>query len=568
MSFLDSSNPLISTIFGAKPAAGVPTYEQLQMRRKIAETLLGQKNKYPKTLGEGLGAIGEAIGERGLLNQADKMAQEREAGVGPEYDRVMGNPTAAPAATSKPLAYAPEPDTTDMPSVARSIAPPIPPLVAPGNLPPTGEPGNDGSTHFPPPFQTTPAQRDAMPPGPRSDVVVPPDLNQSVALNQAAPPAPIGPPLAFSGQPTSDAPPIGMPLSGQAPPPPDARAAIAGAITPKPPPIVAPPVPPPPGPQIAQAPPQPQIRVPAQGQLKPPDAPQMTPQMREIAVFSGKLGPDDPRRQGLQLRYEQLKAAEQDKYNQQLEEYRYRRGQAEPEKSAALRKAQEEANTATAGGVLTRNTGLPANVVVEHFKAMQPAAERDVALIRNARLAKEMLDNGVISGAGADLKVNIARAKAVWGDIPAAELVSRSERALAATKAMVGYGLNQYQPGDTRVTNSDTIVSGQIVGGDPSQQEKTRKELVNMVLQDSHRRIGEYERQHDTAFKDSPALEMFKLRTDPIHNDPAIAKGAVDILLKNPTDRNNIEKFNQHFGPGAAELEIARAERRARRGQQ
>ena len=233
-----------------------------------------------------------------------------------------------------------------------------------------------------------------------------------------------------------------------------------------------------------------------------------------------------------------------------------------------LDKAKAEADVARAGAIITKNTGLPPQVVMEDFKARQPAADRDVSLLRNARLAKQMIETGVVSGVGANLRVDLARARALWGNIPESELASRSERALAATKAMVGYGLNQYQPGDTRVTNSDTIVSGQIVGGDASQQLQTRKELVNMVLQDSNRRIADYEQRHDTAFKGTPAAELYRLRTDPIHDDPAIAKGALDILLKpeNVNDPYVRQKFDARFGPGSAELEIARAERRNRGG--
>ena len=236
-------------------------------------------------------------------------------------------------------------------------------------------------------------------------------------------------------------------------------------------------------------------------------------------------------------------------------------------KKQELDKATAEANVARAGDIITRNTNLPAAAVMEDFAKRQQSVDKDVSLVRNARLAKQLLETGVVSGVGANLRVDLARARALWGNLPESELASRSERALAATKAMVGYGLNQYQPGDTRVTNSDTIVSGQIVGGDPSQQEQTRKELVNMVLEDSNRRIADYERRHAAAFDGAPgAAEQYRLRTDPIHEDPKVVDGAMKILLANPGDKHNRDMFDAHFGRGSAELEIARAERRARAG--
>jgi hypothetical protein len=156
----------------------------------------------------------------------------------------------------------------------------------------------------------------------------------------------------------------------------------------------------------------------------------------------------------------------------------------------------------------------------------------------------------------------------LFGNLPASELVSRAEMLAASTQAMVKYGLNQYQPGDPRVTNGDLIVGKAIVGGTPSQQLQTQKELVNMVLQDANNRVGEYERYHDWAVGGLKPEEGYRLRVDPIHPDPAVAKAATEILLKpeNINDPYAHQKFDERFGPGSAALEVARAERRAKRG--
>jgi hypothetical protein len=438
MSFLDN-NPL-SFIFGAKPGAGVPTYTQLQMRRKIAESLLGQKSRYPKTFGEGLSAIGEAIGERGMLNKFDAMDQAYEGQTGPEYNRVMGMPPASATPTGRPMSYAPEDAGTGPVAAAATTGSNVgswnqfaqeqspgglglAPQQAAGlvgnlqaesgaNINPNAPPGDNGTAFGSAQWRgprlaalrqyaanqgldpmTTAAQQgfmrqemigqgNKMPTeggayagltatntpagaatavdrlyerssgehrgrrinnaqnimrslGPQSSVVDP-GLNQSVALDQTVPPAPAGAPMAFSGAPASDAPPIGAP--------PDASTAITSALVPKPAPVVAPPVPPAPAPvQIAQAPPQPQIRVPEKEPVPPP-APQATSQMSDIAVLSGKLDPNDPRQRGLQLRYQQLQANQQADYTQKLEEYKHKRDRWEsaPERALALKKAQQE----------------------------------------------------------------------------------------------------------------------------------------------------------------------------------------------------------------------------------
>ncbi|MGA8193295.1 MAG: hypothetical protein WB902_07995, partial [Acetobacteraceae bacterium] len=236
-------------------------------------------------------------------------------------------------------------------------------------------------------------------------------------------------------------------------------------------------------------------------------------------------------------------------------------------KKQELDKATAEANVARAGNIITRNTNLPPAAVMEDFGKRQTAGDRDVSLIRNARLAKRMIDSGVVTGIGNNLQLDWARVKSLWGNLPADQLATRSQEALAATKAMIGYGLNTLQPNDSRVSNGDQVVATGIVGGDPSQQLQTRKDLVNMVIEDSNRRVNDYERRHELAFKDAPgAAEQFRLRTDPIHEDPQVVDGALKILLSNPGDKHNRDMFDAHFGRGSAELEIARAERRARAG--
>ena len=49
----DFENPF-SYIFNAQPRPGmaVPSYEQLQTRRKIAASLMAQKHPYPRNIGE------------------------------------------------------------------------------------------------------------------------------------------------------------------------------------------------------------------------------------------------------------------------------------------------------------------------------------------------------------------------------------------------------------------------------------------------------------------------------------------------------------------------------------
>ena len=54
-----------TSIFTTDPEqkGGALTYDQLQARRKIAMALATRNRPYPKTIGEGLTALGEGLGE-------------------------------------------------------------------------------------------------------------------------------------------------------------------------------------------------------------------------------------------------------------------------------------------------------------------------------------------------------------------------------------------------------------------------------------------------------------------------------------------------------------------------
>ena len=707
MSLLDT-NPL-SFIFGTKPGAGVPTYEQLQMRRKIAQSLLGEKSRYPKTFGEGLSAIGEAIGERGMMSRLDAMEQAREAQIGPEYNRAMGNPATAAGAT--PMSYAPSTDMPPLANIAAASNGPIPGMAGTptpvedggynaldqgANLrdqrtnymqqlekdpaaklklaalmsaeegrggpnssartalaetvfnrgvsrgygdvnkvmdPRYYQPMHDGSgnyakhlalvqsdpayraqlfseignvaggsnvsnlatdnasgtvaansrrntsegwtapngeyfarkdvrpdVHGPGPVSQTADwyARTALPPapGPQSSVVDP-GLNQSVALNQAEPPAPTGQPTAFSGQPASDAPPIGMP---------DARDAITSALAPRPAPVAAPPVPAAPaGPQIAQAPPQQQIRVPARRPVEP-DPPQMTQQMSDIAVLSGKLSPDDPRQSGLKLRYQQLQATEQAKYKQKLDAYEYERKREDeaPKKEADLINAQADASIKKEEARIVGRTGMKPSELYKRLDEDKFSVNQTIKSQSAQQLARKAIRDGVITGYGANMRVASAKfADWAWNNGLKGDLAANTEIMKASLDAGLSEAIKTVNgEGGSQVSNIDVKIAQGIQGSDPNLQMKTIQTIMDRAAEINHRKINSYEEKVDRYLSGEKAELNYKTSSATIPRDK------LEMFLKNasgPDAEQHKKFFNDVYGPGAAELEIARLKRAQRR---
>jgi hypothetical protein len=211
-SFDEITNPISSFFYPGRGANEPLSYQSLVMRRKIAEALMGKRSPYPKNIGEGLAAMGEAIGERRLMDSLTADEREQEA-----IDKESGKkaaeaayPTAtapaeggyrAPGAAQRPPS---EPDTVMR--AAPSLSPPtqsrpnlsetslepvtVTPALSPDvnrygqpNRPPPARPPAAG-----PQSQLIPAIRDQLA---LADLtrqgVVPPDP----MIAQAPPPGPI-----------------------------------------------------------------------------------------------------------------------------------------------------------------------------------------------------------------------------------------------------------------------------------------------------------------------------------------------------------------------------------------
>ena len=95
------------SIFSDDPRTGALSYSQLEARRRIAAALATRSRPYPKTIGEGLSALGEGLGEgymmRGL-EQAEGAQRTRDAGA----SRLLTGDTLPAPVAPGPRAAAPE----------------------------------------------------------------------------------------------------------------------------------------------------------------------------------------------------------------------------------------------------------------------------------------------------------------------------------------------------------------------------------------------------------------------------------------------------------------------------
>jgi hypothetical protein len=138
-----AANPLSYAFWADQPAGSPGGYDALQARRKIAETLLGKRSPFPKTLGEGLTYAGERIADvamnRDLMNReaADEARQEAEKNL-----FIQG------ARRASGLAEA----DTGMPTDQTAAAPnPVRDQIAAVMTPPPQAPADQGRIPLPPP---------------------------------------------------------------------------------------------------------------------------------------------------------------------------------------------------------------------------------------------------------------------------------------------------------------------------------------------------------------------------------------------------------------------------------
>lgn len=125
----------LPSFFSSDPRTGAPTYEQLVARQKIAAALATRNRPYPKTIGEGLTALGEGLGEGYAFSRAaaDEKAYRQQAD---ETVRRLTGEGATPAAP-RPATGGASLESADPATQAYAYAPPdTGPVFDPAKLSP------------------------------------------------------------------------------------------------------------------------------------------------------------------------------------------------------------------------------------------------------------------------------------------------------------------------------------------------------------------------------------------------------------------------------------------------
>lgn len=353
-------------------------------------------------------------------------------------------------------------------------------------------------------------------------------------------------------------------------------------------------------PQIQAAPPRNPIQVAPQPGVPPPDY-EYAPQDRPIPEPPTKPGPgpyerkyapvlnqdvDQRKKDAVKYYIDVERAAADAKYQEQQKRVEFEKQDALKEreqnrlylqnlKEQRGKMASQEAITAKTRaetpGALAKSTseqldtafkqrvGQDREPFIQAFAKDKVAAQAAVNRLKSARLVQEALDSGfVISGAGGDMKFDLAKIAAAFNLKDAAQVAAKSEQYRLASKALISYGIQQFQPGDPRITEGD-LAQAQGQTGTLTQQRDSQKLLNKVIMEEANQTIGKYEDDREQYLRGDPLHQRFKVETSPV--DPAWRSE----LLKNPEDDIAKREFDRRYGAGAADLEIRRARRRMHR---
>src|SRR4051812_13976217 len=93
-----------------------------QLRQRIAMQMMSQRQAFPKTIGEGLSAIGDSIGDIGVMRRLEQGALSQQA--------AARAAVAPPSAAASPGYAPPDDEAPAVSAISRAISPDAQPQAA------------------------------------------------------------------------------------------------------------------------------------------------------------------------------------------------------------------------------------------------------------------------------------------------------------------------------------------------------------------------------------------------------------------------------------------------------
>lgn len=605
----------VSNIFSTNPSGEGLSYEQLKQRRAIAAALASRARPYPTTIGQGLAALGEGIGDRlyqerteGYERQQrdlDRRAREDAGGISPP-------PPAAPRAGRTSALDVPEPvATADLAStiLARQEAPggpaalpdstPSQPPAGPdlmntrfaalntGTMSDTGLPG----ATYGGPSPAGPGASTAEPPAPSPST---PSVPPSAVAAAAQPPGPGGTPapvVAGGGPPPVPRAALAGPVLAQAgvtPPVPGRAPTRIPTVTPPPPvraapgALTQPPEAGPGAPQTYLEPGQTRMNDPAPLGDRPPkpligqDTPEMARIKRTLANPAYRNISPSEREQMTEI-YRRLKESRDKQDSENLTEWNrldadwLTRKKDREEKIRTMPKERLELSEKQNKETVERRFTTAENYkqTVENAKASADRAKTLAESLPNLYKAMDILNNkGIIAGFGANtspLAINTPVGNIgmpsnmtwnqLWGTLgktSSREAVENTQEFRALMRPMVKSMLQQ-TTGAGAISNAEVEQAMEGLGIAGNLEKPAMIKIINNLRENAYRAIQKHNATLDSVFN-VPAQDehLHKQFKVDLPRDP----NDVMMLRAVPNSPQERARFDSLYGPGAAAREL------------
>jgi hypothetical protein len=225
-------------------------------------------------------------------------------------------------------------------------------------------------------------------------------------------------------------------------------------------------------------------------------------------------------------------------------------------REAEVGKAQSEAELKGEEARITKRTGMDPVKLYERLDKEKASVEQTLKAQDAQQLARKAIKEGVITGYGANGVIAGAKfADWAFKNGMSGNLAANTETMSAALKAGLSEAVKTVNgEGGTGVSNTDVRIAEGIAGSDPQLQMKTIKTIMDRAAAINHRKIDGYESKVDRYLSGEKAEDFYKT------GGSTVPQEKLQILLTEPTDQRKAQ-FNDVYGPGAAELELARFKR-------